>query len=897
MIYLNNSTEQQECWIPRQDVISGHSGGGCGSYQEGYEDGYDDGTQDQKDKLAATAFTENGEYSRVNGWSAVTVNVPQSGSVLEDKEIVVSQDITVVTPEIGYDGFSAVTVDATEYGQTNYDRGFDDGFTDGYSSGSSEGYDSGYTEGYQSGSTDGFNSGYTSGETHQKSLLVTTAFTENGTYTRENGWNGVTVNVDTASTYDSGYTSGYTSGHTDGVYEEKAKLSATTFTANTAVTISDGGYSAITVNVPQTGHTDQELEESYESGYTEGMEDQKALLVSTAFTENGNYSRENGWNSVSVNVDTASTYNSGYTSGYTSGHTDGVSEEKAKMSAVTFTENTAVTLSDGSYSAVTVNVPQTGHTDEELEEAFNSGYTSGENNVISTFSSITITENGQYGSSAHPLSSITVNVPTSGGGVKYLEYIETDGTQIGWDTGYNIGTDINAKIYLDFTPISGNGYGDVWFAYYGDCSEYVLFRRSGNNSSIGFMFGNNRRYIDRSTYSVVNGNRYLISLDKNGITDENDGTLLVAASSSAINSTKNLYLNCEGLDGNTHQITRCIRARYYSFRVENGNGKTALDMRPCLDENDVPCFYDEVSKQYIYHSGSGTPIAGPTISGNTEGYNIGYTDGIAYQKSLLGELTATTNGSFSAENGYSAITVNVPQSGTDGNNVSGTTAFTSNGIYTNVSGWSAVTVSVPQGGSSTGTGYMNLGKYKSFGYDASFIKPNRRIELDMKVKFDQYASDYNENVIFSQYTPENMQYDGGLVLRHMPTGSGVGTYGAFGIIKTTTSGTPSVSLQSPHFLLTAGTWYNMSIVCTFTGSTIKVVAKINNAEVANFSVYSTIHSQNTGGSMFTINDPSALTNGIFQFAELAIKTLKVYDTTDNSTVYSINYSSFYNDFI
>ena len=101
---------------------------------------------------------------------------------------------------------SAVTVDASEYAQTNYDDGFEDGFEDGYSSGSTD---------------------------------------------------------------------------------EKAKLSGITFTANTAVTLSDGGYSAVTVNVPQTGHTDQELEDAYESGYTSGQTDQKNLLTTTAFTENG----------------------------------------------------------------------------------------------------------------------------------------------------------------------------------------------------------------------------------------------------------------------------------------------------------------------------------------------------------------------------------------------------------------------------------------------------------------------------------------------------------------------------------------------------------------------------------------------------------------------------------
>lgn len=197
MVYLDNKKDPQEVWIPRNDGNGSTHSGSSHSYEEGYADG----VNDQKAKLASTAFTENGDYQRNDGWSAITVNVPQSGSVMEGKEITVSQDVTIVIPTSGYDGFSAVTVDATEYGQTNYDSGFDDGFTDGYSSGSSEGYDSGYTDGYQSGSTDGYNSGFTSGETHQKSLLGTTAFTINGSYSAENGYSAITVNVPTGQTY------------------------------------------------------------------------------------------------------------------------------------------------------------------------------------------------------------------------------------------------------------------------------------------------------------------------------------------------------------------------------------------------------------------------------------------------------------------------------------------------------------------------------------------------------------------------------------------------------------------------------------------------------------------------------------------------------------------------
>lgn len=221
MIYLDNNTQQQECWIPRQDVLAGHSSG---------------------------------------------------KTQLEGKTVVISADTTYVYPSSGYVGMSAVTVDAEAYAQENYDSGFDDGFNDGYSSGSSEGFESGYTSGHSQGMAD------------QKALLSTTAFTENGEYSRENGWSAITVDVPTGTSI---------------------PLTSIYIIENTAITVSDKAYTGITVN-----------------------------------------------------VNTADTYNRGYSDGYSRGTLDG------------------------------------------------------ESTIISTFTSMTATTNGEYGSSAHPLSSITVSVPT-----------------------------------------------------------------------------------------------------------------------------------------------------------------------------------------------------------------------------------------------------------------------------------------------------------------------------------------------------------------------------------------------------------------------------------------------------------------------------------------------------
>ena len=83
MVYLNNDTNQQQVWIPRND---GSGTTHTSSYEQGYEDGYASGETHQKDLLTTTAFTENGEYQRENGWSGVTVDVPQTGHTDQELE-------------------------------------------------------------------------------------------------------------------------------------------------------------------------------------------------------------------------------------------------------------------------------------------------------------------------------------------------------------------------------------------------------------------------------------------------------------------------------------------------------------------------------------------------------------------------------------------------------------------------------------------------------------------------------------------------------------------------------------------------------------------------------------------------------------------------------------------
>ena len=87
----------------------------------------------------------------------------------------------------------------------------------------------------------------------------------------------------------------YEEGYEDGVADQKAKLSSTSFTQNSAYTRADG-WSSVTVNV------DDRYDEGYADGYGDGEDAQKGRLIETAITGNGIYHREDGFSVVEVNV-------------------------------------------------------------------------------------------------------------------------------------------------------------------------------------------------------------------------------------------------------------------------------------------------------------------------------------------------------------------------------------------------------------------------------------------------------------------------------------------------------------------------------------------------------------------------------------------------------------------
>ena len=415
-------------------VTDGFNSGYTSGTTDGYDSGVTAGEEIQKSKLTTLTVLENGVYSREDGYNEVNVQVPAASGAGYDSGFTDGYESGYTDgSEDGFDsgwtgGYDSGVTDGEEAQKakmiplkldiTQNNTHYSGSRADGYNSFSLHiivpsgdtinnqdkqvditggtfvpvegwldyrGYywadtfitpDEGYTGLGTVSALTSFNAedAISYGEGLQKKKLTGLTVSDNGTYTREDGWSAVTVEVDTDSYYRRGYDSGFTDGFDSG------------WTGGYDSGITDGWQPAY-----DSGYTDGLNAQGgdYASGYTDGVAAQKAKLSFKAITGNGFYTRTDGWSAVSVNVDTSAAYQEGYDSGFTdgaasvdctdfynSGITDGENIQKAKLSSTTITQNGTYTRANG-WSAVTVNVPQTGYTQQDLDNAYASGWSGG----------------------------------------------------------------------------------------------------------------------------------------------------------------------------------------------------------------------------------------------------------------------------------------------------------------------------------------------------------------------------------------------------------------------------------------------------------------------------------------------------------------------------------------
>lgn len=195
-------------------------GGDCSEVESiAYSSGITKGMADQRALLGSQTFTSNQTATNPNGWSSVTVNVP--------KEVVLGTLISnPLKSELSSDRY--------------WIREFDSGTS--------------ITDGWGMVRLDMKNM-MDYGKAQQKALLSSTAITDNGTYTREDGWSSVTVNVTCPDCPACDCTEAYQSGLTVGAAEQKveddAKITPILNVRSNGTYVSEYGYGTVNVNVPE----------------------------------------------------------------------------------------------------------------------------------------------------------------------------------------------------------------------------------------------------------------------------------------------------------------------------------------------------------------------------------------------------------------------------------------------------------------------------------------------------------------------------------------------------------------------------------------------------------------------------------------------------------------------
>lgn len=123
-----------------------------------------------------------------------------------------------ILPDEGFKALSEVEVEVAVDIDTPYLDGYNQGQKEGFEEGYNQGNQAGYDTGYIDGETAGYDSGVEIGKEEQKNLLESITITENGTYTKDDGYNEVIVEVpDINGSYDEGYENGYNEGLNNGV--------------------------------------------------------------------------------------------------------------------------------------------------------------------------------------------------------------------------------------------------------------------------------------------------------------------------------------------------------------------------------------------------------------------------------------------------------------------------------------------------------------------------------------------------------------------------------------------------------------------------------------------------------------------------------------------------------
>lgn len=195
--------------------------------------------------------------------------------------------------------------------------------------------------------------------------------------------------------------------------------------------------------------------------------------------------------------------------------------------------------------------------------------------------------------------------------MQYIEYVQTDGA-CWFDTG--IIPDLSTKVELALTPITQRNY--PWLVFIGaqnndDSSDTFQIRRNNRNNNFEPKVDSQYTNVD-----YTQDTRYELSLDKDNFVVNGDSYSIGATSMDACNYT--LFISAVHnpiweTGGNGSGVPyRASSAKFEEIKIYKNNVLVG-DFRPANNNGSIG-FYDTISQTFKANLGTGTPVAGPSLS-------------------------------------------------------------------------------------------------------------------------------------------------------------------------------------------------------------------------------------------------------------------------------------------
>ena len=218
-----------------------------------------------------------------------------------------------------------------------------------------------------------------------------------------------------------------------------------------------------------------------------GVELQRLGTGTTTFVEENVKKYPNGFKRVEVNVpDLNGSYDEGFNVGYGQGKTDGINEQKSKLESISITENGTYTKEDG-YNHIEVNVP-------DLNGSYDEGYNQGQADVAAKARVLDVTKNGNYLSKFSDPVVPTLITGRYADGTDFYNYAELNGKV--FNTNIPATTDSRIELwYKGDNTLSGDAYNAIIGANYKDYSGvfeiiYYIYSNSEVSGRIGSTYFN-----------------------------------------------------------------------------------------------------------------------------------------------------------------------------------------------------------------------------------------------------------------------------------------------------------------------------------------------------------------------------------------------------------------------